>query len=347
MSFSYDRFIRTLTSTDRNIQIYGDDAKIKYTIMPYSVVSLIVSGKIIKVNLKSGRVISIDFSTTEIAKSSMAKLRLQLDELRKRTPLFVDKEIENYVSVNGGGGGTVSSITTTSTIYQFSHGFISPDDGSSYYIGDISDLPPSNVSSSATRVLAQVGGRITQVSIMTSISGLTGSGETQSFYIRNYTTGSQSTITESFVMSGISQINNYFIDELYVSNNDELEIIWQNPTYTISPTFIRHNFSVYFGLTSSDGSYIPGRDGTSGTSGIDGTSGYAGDKFITTSSDSRTIPSSTPVSMTFSVGANLAYSVNQLIKISSGYDIYMNCTVVSYNQTTGILTTDINTRKQI
>ena len=115
MSFSYDRFIRTLTSTDRNIQIYGDDAKIKYTIMPYSVVSLIVSDKIIKVNLKSGRVVSIDFTTTEIAKSSMAKLRLQLDELRKKTPLFVDKEIENYVTVNS-GGGTFSSITTTSTM---------------------------------------------------------------------------------------------------------------------------------------------------------------------------------------------------------------------------------------
>lgn len=349
--YSIDKFLRPLTTNERNVQIYGDNGIVQYTIMPYSVVSLFVSNTVIKVNLKSGKSISLPFTTNDIAKAAMSKLRFYLDELRKKAPIHVDKELENYVIVNGGGtgsnngggGGTIS--TTTNTIYNFSHGEISPGDNETYYIGDISDLPPNNISSSATRVLMFVGGHVTQVSILTSISGATGSSEPQSFYIRNFTTGSQSIITENYVNVAPSQINNYFLQEpLNVNSGDAIELLWTTPTFNISPTFVRHSFSVYLGLTGPDGAYYPGPAGSSGTSGTSGTSGYDGDRYLSNFTDTKTIPLTTPVGMTFGIGPNLSYSVNQVIRISSGLSTYMNATVIDYDSITGILTASITSK---
>ena len=96
MDFSLDKFLMPLTEQDRNIQIYNVNGIIKFTINPFSVIRLNISSNLLVVNLKYSKVISIDFRTVNEAKAALIKLQSQLDDLRKKVPFSIDKQIENY-----------------------------------------------------------------------------------------------------------------------------------------------------------------------------------------------------------------------------------------------------------
>ncbi len=97
MSYSYDKFLRPITSTDVNIQILDDNGNIIYTVKPFSIVSSLVNNNLLKINLESGRVITINFSTTNEAKLAISRLQEQIDELVTKTPQHIDKEVENFI----------------------------------------------------------------------------------------------------------------------------------------------------------------------------------------------------------------------------------------------------------
>jgi hypothetical protein len=132
MSYSYDRFLRPITSTDRNIQVLDNTGIIKYTINPFSVVDSMVSNNLLKINSKSGKVITINFSTSNEAKLALPRLQSQIDILKQKTPLVIDKEIKNYIdSISGSGSnGTsgTSGISGSSGIsggsYDYNNGLI-------------------------------------------------------------------------------------------------------------------------------------------------------------------------------------------------------------------------------
>lgn len=120
MSYSYDKFLRPLTTTDRNIQIIDNNGIVNYTVNPFSVLDIMISNNILKINLRSKRVISIPFSTTNESKLAISKLQEQLDYLKSKVPGFIDKQIENYVEdkissvdVNWGNGLTYNSGTVS------------------------------------------------------------------------------------------------------------------------------------------------------------------------------------------------------------------------------------------
>lgn len=100
MNFSLDRFLKPLTDSDRNVQIYNNSGVVQYTINPFSVTRLNVSNNLLKINLKYNKVHSLDFRTTNEAKAALVKLQEQLDILRKRVPYSIDKQIQNYVDFN-------------------------------------------------------------------------------------------------------------------------------------------------------------------------------------------------------------------------------------------------------
>ena len=131
MSFSYDNFIRPLTGSDRVLKIYGDDGIVVYTINPYSVKSISVYANNIRVSLHSDKVIVISFSSNNEAGLSIGKLRTALDVLQNKQPLFISKEIEEYVKNNvfGPTGSTGPTGATGSTGIQGPQG----DDGRSAY----------------------------------------------------------------------------------------------------------------------------------------------------------------------------------------------------------------------
>jgi hypothetical protein len=130
--------------------------------------------------------------------------------------------------------------------YEFSHCPMDPVDDMRYYIGNIPDLPAqSNGSIKSRRIKSLIGGSIKHISIMTQILGEVGSNDPQIFIINNYTSGQSSIVTSNYINYSNSQLDNYELqNKLDVSINDELEIIWEVPVFSSSPTSVRHNFII-------------------------------------------------------------------------------------------------------
>jgi hypothetical protein len=148
----------------------------------------------------------------------------------------------------GAQGATGSNAVSTNVIfYQFSHGPMDPIDTTSYYIGNIFDLPAqSGGSVPSRRVKSLIKGSVNQVSIMTQISGDLGTPEIQEFKLNNFTTGSYSVITSTYSNTESSMLSTYNLSNpLNINEGDELEIIWTTPVFATSPTIIRHYFNVY------------------------------------------------------------------------------------------------------
>ncbi len=143
----------------------------------------------------------------------------------------------------GPSGNTgINAIT-----YQFSHSSMDPIDNGVYYIGNIPDFPAqSNNSIASKRVKSLVTGKIKQVTIMTQILGVLGSDEEQTFTLKNISSGQFIIVTSDYKHFSNNQLDNFELEvSLDVAKDDELEIIWQTPTFVISPTIVRHNFNVY------------------------------------------------------------------------------------------------------
>lgn len=97
MSFSYDKFLRPLTSTDNEIHIFDNDGNLVHNINPYQISSSIISGNLLKINFRKGKVISIPFSSLNEAKLAIAPFQSQVDELIAKEPIFIDQQVKNYV----------------------------------------------------------------------------------------------------------------------------------------------------------------------------------------------------------------------------------------------------------
>ena len=96
MSYSYNKFLRPITS-DKSIKILDDANDIKYTIDPFVIQNVSVSNNILKINLKSQRVISLHFSTINEAKLALTRIQIQIDTLIKNVPHLIDRDVQNYV----------------------------------------------------------------------------------------------------------------------------------------------------------------------------------------------------------------------------------------------------------
>lgn len=112
MSFSFDKFLRPITGTDRNLKIYEDSGKVRYIINPFHIRHLNVSNNVLKMSLESDRNISISFSTNNEAKIALSKLQSDIDLLQQKVPFMIDKDILNYVTANIQIGPTGSAGTS-------------------------------------------------------------------------------------------------------------------------------------------------------------------------------------------------------------------------------------------
>ena len=98
MSYSWDKFLKPLSATDTNIQVQDDKGIVTHTINPYAVLNVLINNNIIKVSIKSGKVITIPFSTMNESKMALPRIKQLIDSLNRKTPLFVNNELKNYVS---------------------------------------------------------------------------------------------------------------------------------------------------------------------------------------------------------------------------------------------------------
>ncbi len=238
MSYSWDKFLRPLAGNDTNVQIMDNNGTVTYTINPYTVINVFVKNNLVNVSLKSGRVISIPFSSLNEAKLALPRIKQLFDALQKKAPIFVSNEIKNYVnSVNiqffyqdniPNGTGT-DSIRTGSFWYDSDYGYLY------VYIYD-----------GAYYQWVTAAGEVGPVGA-TGPAGPTGpDGPQGNPFQLNGTVSGTSSLPEPSVLG------NAYVDDLDGH-------LW-----------------VYGQSGWVDGGSILGPAGTSGTSGLDGTSGTSG-----------------------------------------------------------------------
>jgi hypothetical protein len=97
MSFSYDKFLRPITSSDRYIQILDNTGKVEYTINSFSILNVFVNNNLLKINLKSGRAIEIPFISQNESKLAISRIQEQIDILTQKIPINIEKDVENYI----------------------------------------------------------------------------------------------------------------------------------------------------------------------------------------------------------------------------------------------------------
>jgi len=81
MSYNYQTFLRPIYPNSKNIQILNDSEELIYTIVPDSISNIRVSNNLLKITLKSDKVIFLDFNTNSFAELAKNKLDNQISIL--------------------------------------------------------------------------------------------------------------------------------------------------------------------------------------------------------------------------------------------------------------------------
>jgi hypothetical protein len=97
MSYSYDKFLRPITESDKSIKILDNTNDIKYTIDPFVITNVAAINNILRISLRSLKVILLNFSTKNEAKIALTRLQQQIDTLTTKVPILIDKDIKNYI----------------------------------------------------------------------------------------------------------------------------------------------------------------------------------------------------------------------------------------------------------
>ena len=97
MSFSINNFLIPISSEDRMISFRNIDGIIKHTIDPFGIIIPLVSNNLLKIRMKSGSDINLDFRNTTEAKMALDKLQPEINFIKSKVPNIIDKRIQNYV----------------------------------------------------------------------------------------------------------------------------------------------------------------------------------------------------------------------------------------------------------
>jgi hypothetical protein len=97
MAYKLENFLVQVSGTDRLLKIKESNGIIKHTIDGFSITSLRAFNNIVKIITKSST-IDLDFSTTNEARIALSRIQAQIDLLKEKPPIFLDKKISNYVT---------------------------------------------------------------------------------------------------------------------------------------------------------------------------------------------------------------------------------------------------------
>lgn len=111
MIYNYNNFLRPITESDKSIKILDDSNDIKYTLDPFVITNISVISNILRINLKSLKVILLSFSTKNEAQIALTRLQQQIDILTTKVPLLIDKDIQNYIQYQVEQIGTIIGPT--------------------------------------------------------------------------------------------------------------------------------------------------------------------------------------------------------------------------------------------
>jgi hypothetical protein len=114
MAYKLENFLVQVSGTDRLLKIKESSGIIKHTIDGFSITSLRAVNNIVKIITKSST-IDLDFSTTNEARIALSRIQAQIDLLKEKPPLFIDKKISNYVTEYAGTQGFTDRYSATSS----------------------------------------------------------------------------------------------------------------------------------------------------------------------------------------------------------------------------------------
>lgn len=150
MPYKLDNFLVPISSSDMLLKINNSDGIVKHIINVYSITSIRCINNIIKIVSKL-KTIDLDFSSTNESKLALSKLQSQIDLLKSKPPLYIDKEIINYLngltSSQSGPQGPIGFQGdigfqglygyTGATGYQGLRGYQGSSNGGSFSSGDL------------------------------------------------------------------------------------------------------------------------------------------------------------------------------------------------------------------
>lgn len=115
MNFSYEKFLKPLTSSDKNVKIYDEFNVVKYIINPNNVRTLNVQNNLVHIGLESNKSITLDFSTVNEANLACKKLQQYVDTLKNTNVPYwvhiaVEQEAINFTKGPTGSTGSVGPV---------------------------------------------------------------------------------------------------------------------------------------------------------------------------------------------------------------------------------------------
>ena len=119
-NYSLTTFVNPLSSTDKLIKVYDENLNVKWQINPFTIKNVFVLNNLLKISLKSDRVITLDFNSTNEAKLALPIIKSQITQLTDEKPLRIDKDVDEYygpigINVDRLFVGTSQSIVATSS----------------------------------------------------------------------------------------------------------------------------------------------------------------------------------------------------------------------------------------
>ena len=124
MGYSFNRFLKTVNSSDQTIKIYDDRNYPVHTINPFSVLRVYVSNNNLIVVLTGNVIIVLDFLSNDESTAGLVKLQSSIDTIKQNSiivsPITIDDAILSSSGIKSFNGSTASAqnliITNDSNI---------------------------------------------------------------------------------------------------------------------------------------------------------------------------------------------------------------------------------------
>lgn len=113
MGYSFNRFLKTVNSSDQTIKIYDDRNYPVHTINPFSVLRLYVSNNNLIVVLTGNVIIVLDFLSNDESTAGLVKLQSSIDTIKQNSvivsPITIDEAILSSGGIKSFNGSTASA----------------------------------------------------------------------------------------------------------------------------------------------------------------------------------------------------------------------------------------------
>ena len=212
MGYSYNRFLKTITESDKTIKIYDDRNYPVHTINPFSVLRVYTTNNNLTIILSGNIKIVLDFLNSDESAAALEKLQSYIDLLKNvtsviTTPTYIDAAILSSTGIKSFNGSTASvQSIVTSNDDNIEISINNMDDGA---VVDTSNVTSTihNLSINWTGILSMERGGLNNTSftpnqiLISNLDSVVSSG----YYLNDAGTGTKDIWSADKI---INQINN-------------------------------------------------------------------------------------------------------------------------------------------